>query len=327
MSDSSSYSDETPPLPFAAFDPIDSEETEAGHRDENDDAVEPPVKAASESKGSLDRIVTRLDDNRPPKWAMNWRPTGEEAEAAEASGDHHPARIAATEAPMPHESPEEPDTPNSLVGSTSQTETTGDAEPVNTTSRTWVPTSPAGGRPEGSPHPTAPRADATGRVVTDGPTSRPPSGDRAGRSGRGGWMVATAVLVAWLVTDFWPENGSGETPTESSPESGPAAVLARPAPVVPMDPGPELALLREEVSILQNERAAMNAELDAAGILVVDHQRLTTENTRSIRRWRTAIEQLEFLDEALESATLERARMAAELALVQRMLDEARGNE
>ena len=140
-------------------------------------------------------------------------------------------------------------------------------------------------------------------------------------------MVATAVLVAWLVTDFWPENGSGETPTESSPESGPAAVLARPAPVVPMDPGPELALLREEVSILQNERAAMNAELDAAGILVVDHQRLTTENTRSIRRWRTAIEQLEFLDEALESATLERARMAAELALVQRMLDEARGNE
>ena len=110
MSDSSSYSDETPPLPFAAFDPIDSEETEAGHRDENDDAVEPPVKAASESKGSLDRIVTRLDDNRPPKWAMNWRPTGEEAEAAEASGDHHPARIAATEAPMPHESPEETDT-------------------------------------------------------------------------------------------------------------------------------------------------------------------------------------------------------------------------
>lgn len=330
MSDSSSYTDETPPLPFAAFDPIDPEKTDAGRSGETDDTGKPSLKATSESKGSLDRIVTRLDGNRPPKWAMNWRPHGEEAETAEVAGDHHPARIAATEAPMPQESDKEPDTPESPADSTPQTESTGEAEPVNTTSRTWVPSSTSGGRPGGSPHPKAPRADAAGRVVTDGPTDPPPSSGRSGRSGRAGWMVATALLVAWLVTDFWPENGTGEKPTESSPASSPAAVLARPAPVVPMvsmDPSPEVALLREEVAILQNERAAMNAELDAAGILVVDHQRLTNENTRSSRRWRTAIEQLEFLDEALESATLERARMAAELALVQRMLDEARGNE
>ena len=234
---------------------------------------------------------------------------------------------------MPHESSnqteisdstEKPETPGESPTPTKESHDSDEAEPVNKTSRTWIPSSssgdPSGGRPDESPHPTPPRADATGRVV-EPPTGSPGVNER---SGRAGWMVATAVVVAWLVTDFWPESDAPRGPAEAGLPSTPTEILARPAV---MDPDPEVLLLREEISILQDERASMNAELDAAGILMVDHQRLTNENSRSTRRWRTALEQLEFLDEALESATLERARMAAELALVQRMLDEARDND
>ena len=331
MSDPSSYTDKTPPLPFAAFDPTEPHET--GERPTEDPTQRPESASRTEIKGSLNRIVTRLDGHRPPKWAMNWRPTGEEEETAQTPADHHPARIAATEAPMPPESADQPAIPASVEKLESPVESpppkntanaSDEAEPVNKTSRTWVPGSSSGdrssGRPDESPHPRAPRADATGRVV-EPPTGSPRANDR---SGRAGWMVAIALVVAWLVADLWPESGPIQGPDEASSPSTPTEILARPAV---MNPDPEIVLLREEIAILQGERSSMNAELDAAGILMVDHQRLTNENSRSTRRWRTALEQLEFLDEALESATLERARMAAELALVQRMLDEARDND
>ena len=333
MSDSSSHTDETPPLPFAAFDPTHPEDADESSTEEPESAPKSESSSRTEIKGSLHRIVTRLDGHRPPKWAMNWRPIGEEDDTAETPGDHHPARIAATEAPMSHESPNQPEISDSSEESemprqsptlTNESPRTDEAEPVNKTSRTWVPSSASadrpGGRPVENPHPSPPRADATGRVV-EPPTGSPGVNERSGRTG---WMVATAVVVAWLVADFWPESDPPQGPAGASLPAIPTEILARPAV---MDPDPELLLLREEISILQDERASMNAELDAAGILMVDHQRLTNETSRSPRRWRTALEQLEFLDEALESATLERARMAAELALVQRMLDEARGND
>ena len=101
-------------------------------------------------------------------------------------------------------------------------------------------------------------------------------------------------------------------------------MLARPLTPPEPDPSP---LLLQEIATLQEERADLLAELDAAAILMTDHQRLSHELDRTARRWRTATEQLQFLDESLEAAIIERARLATELAIVHRMLDEARDSD
>ncbi|MEC8320618.1 MAG: hypothetical protein VX012_04360 [Planctomycetota bacterium] len=55
-----------------------------------------PGEPIPSSPGGLDDLVTRLGDDRPPRWAMSWRPVGEE-EPGEVPGDHHPARTASFE--------------------------------------------------------------------------------------------------------------------------------------------------------------------------------------------------------------------------------------
>ncbi len=241
---------------------------------------------------------------------MNWRPIEEESDA-EMSRDHHPARIAGQE--------REP-------GSASE-----DASVAPTaTSRTWSSSttavsagSPSEESSRANRHPKAPRADATGRVLIEAPSgptdSRSGSGAGVGRM-LAGWLVALGIGLAWLATTVDAES----EPSATAEEVEDRRMLAR--PLAPAEPDPS-ALLRQEIAALQEERTALLAELDAAAILMADHQRLTHEFDRTARRWRTATEQLRFLDESLEAAIIERARLATELAIVHRMLDEARDTD
>ena len=264
-----------------------------------DPTGETPSPTPSTSEG-LEELATRLPQDHPPKWAMNWKPTGEE-EDQDIPGDHHPARHAGTSEEANQESNPEPIQATHISDEH-------DLEP-----------------PEQTP------ADLQDEVVTSMPPKRvptptqPTTTDSAPREGGGqlGWIAAAIVALAWIGVEL------GTNATEPAPAKAQAATDAplQEAPLARPAPDPSRAILLEEIAVLQDEVAVLRGELGAANLLRDDHERITIELTRLERRRTVTLDQLLFLEASLERERQERAVLASELDHAQRFLDEARGTD
>ena len=300
-------SSETPPL----FDLDPTEPTKPPG-----DPVE--SRGAPESGEGLGGLVTRLSDDHPPRWAMNWRPNGKD-EDGEIPGEHHPARTAVlSEEPVPSPVP-------AVAGPAPETPTVAGLD-HGASGEVSDGESSAGPGTVGPER--IPSVDSIPETIrTDHPS---PTAGQGGVLQHAGWMAAVIVAIGWISMAVMvnPDEASSSpvaTPVETLGED---IMLARPAP----DPErsmmlEELEMLRGEAGSLRSEVTVLRGELEAAVLLKTDHQRLTASLERLERRWLAALDQLSFFEVALEDERRSRVEIANALDRTQRLLDEARGTE
>ena len=275
-------------------------------------ATEPPISPSKGNEG-LEELATRLPEDHPPKWAMNWKPTGEQ-EHREIPGEHHPARTAGSKPPpLAVTNPE--DHPTEANGSDQGVE----ADQVATIAS---PVEETGTRAD---PPIVDDRPSPASSPMDGPSDGSIPGTSPSRPGGGrlGWIAAAILALAWIGIEITTNDPAPPSGTEAGAEEGVSTSppLARPAP------DPERAIMLEEISILQDEVAVLRSELGAAQLLRGDHERITIELTRLERRWAVALDQLQFLEASLERERQERVDLATELDHAQRFLDETRGTD
>lgn len=314
----------------------------------------------------LEALATRVPRDQAPRWAMNWRPTGED-QAKEIPGERHPARtagIASEESteiqdadsttPVASESSVVDPGPNDAAESiesveASHEETIKDEEVESTT-----PVAPdssvvdpeSNEAPESTesfeaiPEETTERPALVTSRTWEGGTKRHPQppetrdDDRAHRQApsdhgrRAGGSGRLGWIAAAIIALIWA--GVEIAGPSSTPPATPAATTD----VAPFEttlarpaPDPERAMMLEEIGILQDELAVLRRELGAASILRDDHERISTSLQRFERRWTNALDQLQFLESSLQREEEERMAIAEELDRTQQMLDEARGSD
>ncbi|MCP4833538.1 MAG: hypothetical protein GY895_02125 [Phycisphaera sp.] len=314
----------------------------------------------------LEGLATRLPGDQAPRWAMNWRPTGED-QAKEIPGEHHPARTAGIVDEEPAETEVvESTTPVASEASAVDPESNDDshsAESIDeietdpTETEVVESTTPVASEgsvidPESNDDShSAESIEAVPEDMTVRPalvTSRtweggnrrhpqPPEkidDDRidhrapADHGRRTGGSGRMGWIAAAVIGLIWV---GVEIARPSSTPAAPPAVTADVAPVEPTlarpAPDPERAMMLEEIGILQDELAVLRRELGAAHILRDDHERISTSLQRFERRWTNALDQLQFLESSLQREEEERMAIAAELDRTQRMLDEARSSD
>ena len=319
------------------FDLDDPENPAPSHQENVTDGSHP----ASPTKDGLEELATRLPEDHPPKWAMNWRPSGDE-EDQEIPGEHHPARHAGGS--DDHSSAGSMD-PETEAGDLETGMACQDASPEPGPAATSGPNNPSTPADPVGPGPTEPgpsepgpiepgpiepseamdaELPATGAPEPSGSMRSTPAASRGG--GQLGWIAAAIVLLAWLGVEIGTMSIDPATDNlDDATEVPLQAPLARPSP----DPSreillEEIAVLQNEVAILQDEVAVLRSEHGAAMLLREDHERIATELSRLERRRAVTLEQLMFLEASLERERQERAILASELDHAQRFLDETR---
>ncbi|MBC03311.1 MAG: hypothetical protein CMJ34_08425 [Phycisphaerae bacterium] len=300
---------------------------------------QPGSASTSSTNDGLESLVTRLPKDHPPRWAMNWRPTGQEENEA-IPGEHHPARHPEPREPGTEAVRTDPPRTDEPVAEEAIIEASSTSDPENMPADIPMPTARpmdfVTPEPEASELPTAepetpelapPEPDeASTAIATEREKvgEEPGSTDPSPRTGDGrlGWFAAAFVALAWIGAELATDRSeSAAVEAEASAEPATRPALARPAP------DPNRMLLTEQIAVLEAEVGVLRGELAAAMLLRDDHEQMTIEIGRLERRWDVALDQFQFLEASLEMERQERTDLAIELDRAQRFLDEARGTD